>query len=412
MKKNKKIYLDYAATTPLDPRVRKAMEPYGEKEYGNPTSIHSMGRRAREAINEARATVARILNCRQDEIVFTGSGTEAINLAIFGVIRQAQMCKTELRTLSAGRGHLVTTKIEHHAVLHSVEALVKEGYEVVYLPVDKDGLVDPRNVKAALRPDTVLVSVMYANNEIGAIEPIAEIGKVVKEFRRKKLEIRNSTLEIPGKTPFFLVDACQAVGALDIDVQKFGVDLLALNGSKIYGPKGVGALFVRRGVKLKPLIYGGGQESGLRSGTENVSAIVGLAEALKIAHGERAKENARLEKLRDYFIAEILKRIPGAVLNGHPEKRLPNNINISIPRLEGEAAVIYLDEKGIAASTGSACSSIELTPSHVVSALGRSYKYTGGSLRFSLGRKTTKKDLDYVLKVLPDIVKKLQRVHG
>lgn len=401
----KTIYLDNAATTPLDPRVKKAMEPYWEKEYGNPTSIHGMGRRAREAINEARATVARILNCRESEVIFTGSGTEAINLAIFGLSR------SKIWT-GGGRGHVVTTKIEHHAVLRSYEALEKEGFEATYLGVDKNGLVDPRNMKAALRLGTILVSVMYANNEIGTVEPIAEIGKVIRDFRNESLEIRNSKLGIQRKTPFFFVDACQAAGALDMDVQKLGVDMLALNGSKIYGPKGVGALFVRRGVKLKPLMYGGGQESGLRSGTENVPAIVGLAAALEIAQKDRAKENARLVKLRDYFIAEILKRTPGAILNGHAQNRLPNNINISIPRLEGEAVVIYLDEKGVAVSTGSACSSTELIPSHVVSTLGRSREYAGGSLRFSLGRNTTKKDLDYVLKVLPDIVTNLQKIHG
>jgi len=417
------IYLDHAAAAPLDPRVREAMEPFLNEEYGNPSSIHERGRRAKEAIENARKTVARILQCSPHEIVFTGSGTEANNLGIFGIARRYK------------KGHLITTAIEHHAVLRAMEALEKKGCEVTYLEVDQYGLIDSKKIKAALRPETILVSVMYANNEIGTIEPIVEVGKVIRDYRKEKLKIENWKLKIQEKTPFFLVDACQAAGYLDINVEKLGVDLMALNGSKIYGPKGIACLYVRNGVELTPIIYGGGQEKGLRSGTENVAGIVGFARALEIAYQEREKEGQRLAALRDYFIKEILQRLPGTVLNGHPSDRLPNNINISIPGIEGEAAVIYLDARGIQCSTGSACSAVSLEPSHVIAALaplearpdrvgtavacgdlpltglGKSDEYTTGSLRFTLGRATTKGDIDYVMSVLPEIVKKL-RGHG
>lgn len=387
----REIYLDYAAATPLDARVQEAMDPYLSREYGNPSSIHKKGRVAKEAVESARRIVARILGCRPTEIIFTGSGTEAVNLAVRGLVKK--------------RGHMVTSKIEHHAMLRAGEALEKEGVEVTYLDVDRYGLVDPKKVRDALRPDTVLVSVMYANNEIGAIEPIAEIGKVIKDYRSKS--------QAPGsKFPFFFTDSCQAAGYLDLNVQKLGVDLMALNSSKIYGPKGVGCLYARGGIALEPLVYGGGQEKGLRSGTENVAGIVGFARALELAQSERVKESARLAGLRDHFIKEVLEKIPGAGLNGHPTERLANNVNISIPEIEGEVAVIYLDARGIQCSTGSACSSVSLEPSHVIKALGKSKEYAGGSLRFTLGRSTTKEEIDYAMEVLLGVVAILSQSEG
>lgn len=409
----REVYLDHAATTYLDPRVREAMEPYWEIEYGNPSSLYRAGRKAKEALDQSRDTVAQTLHCRPEEITFTGGGTEAINLAIFGV---ARMYKEQGK-------HLITTKIEHHAVLHSMEALGKEGFEITYLEVDEYGLVNPEDVKKALRPDTILVSVMYANNEIGTIEPIAEIGKVVTEFRKEKVKnLQPTTYKLIP--PFFMTDACQAAGALDLEVDKLGVDLLAFNGSKIYGPKGVGALYIKKGVRVKSLIYGGGQENNLRSGTENVPGIVGLAKALELAQKERQEENARLGGLRDYFISRLIKEIPKTVLNGpppegearstslggHPLKRLPNNVNVSVLDIEGEAVILYLDAKGIYISTGSACTSTTLDPSHVILAIGRPYEYAHGSLRFTLGKRTTKKDLDYVMEVFPGVVEKLRKI--
>lgn len=412
----KEVYLDHAATTYLDPRVKEAMEPYWEEEYGNPSSLYRPGRRAKEALDNARGTIARFLNCRADEVVFTGGGTEAINLAIFGIARYySTLSQTKSGTdprLSLGqKGHLITSKIEHHAVLHSVEALEKEahlpdgqGFEVTYLDVDEYGVVDPKAVKAAIRPETLLVSIMYANNEIGTVEPIEEIGKIIKEIREERKAAANPT------PIFFHTDACQAAGALDMDVQKLGVDLLVMNASKMYGPKGVGCLYIRRGVRVKPLIYGGGQENNLRSGTENIPGIIGFAKAFELAQEEREKENARLTELRDYFIDEVTKRAPKVVLNGHPTKRLPNNINISVLDIEGEAVILYLDAKGIYISTGSACTSTTLDPSHVILAIGRPYEYAHGSLRFTLGKRTTKEDLDYVLEVFPPIVEKLRKI--
>lgn len=396
----REVYLDYAATTPLDPRAKEAMDSYWSKEYGNPSSLYRLGRRAKDALDAARACVAKFLNCLPEELIFTGGGTESINLAIFGVARTYQ---------NLGR-HIITSKIEHHAVLHSLEALAKEGFEITYLDVDEYGLVNPGNVRRTLRPDTILVSVMYANNEIGTIEPVAEIGKVIKDFNKERVINKTSTTHNLQPTTYFHTDACQAAGSLVLDVQKLGVDLLSLNASKVYGPKGVGCLFSRRGLRIKPLIYGGGQENNLRSGTENVPGIMGLSKALEIAQGEKEKENARLIKLREYFLRQVMKKIPKVVLNGHPTERLPNNINISVLDIEGEAVILYLDEKGIYISTGSACTSASLDPSHVILALGRPYEYAHGSLRFTLGRQTTKKDLDYVLQVLPKVVKKLRSI--
>lgn len=385
----KNIYLDHAATTYLDPRVKRAMDPFWDKEFGNPSSFHSVGKRAKEAVDGARGKIAKILGCRESEIIFTMGGTESDNLAIFGVAK----------ALEKFGKHIVTSKIEHPAIWHSCEKLEKDGWRVSYIKVDRQGIVDLKELEAAMTKETVLVSVMYANNEIGTIEPIQEIAKII----RKKRE------EFGTKTPYFHTDACQAAGVLEMNVAKLGVDLLTFNGSKIYGPKGIGALYVKTGTPLSPILYGGGQERGLRSGTENVPAIIGLGEALTLAHEGKEKENARLIKLRDYLIKNLLK-IPKTILNGHPESRLPNNVNISFMDIEGEAMVLYLDSYGIYASTGSACQSATLEPSHVIRAIGLPYEAAHGSLRLTLGHRTTKADLDYLLKVLPEIVKKLRAI--
>jgi cysteine desulfurase len=402
-KKGAGVYLDHAATTYCDPRVLAAMEPYWEEDFGNPSSLYRKGRRAKDALDNARGSVARILQCKPDEIIFTGGGTEAINLAMFGVLRHSNILENV--GMSGGHGgHIVTSKIEHHAVLRSCEALEKEGFAVSYLPVDEDGLVSPEVARAAIRPDTILVSIMYANNEIGTIQPIEEIGTIVKRARDERKAAGNTT------PIFFFTDACQAAGALDMNVAKLGVDLLVFNGSKIYGPKGVGVLYKKGNIRLNPLVYGGGQEHNMRSGTENVPGIVGIAKAIEISHEEKEKENMRLVWLRDYFIAELQTKIPKVVLNGHPTKRLPNNVNVSVLDIEGEAVLLRLDAEGIAIATGSACTSESLDPSHVILALGRPYEHAHSSLRFTLGRRTTKDDLDYVTSIFPDIVKKLRQI--
>lgn len=386
----KNIYLDYASTTPVDPRVFSAMKPYFSEYYGNPSSLYSLGLQSKMAIGQARTDIAKVLNCQPDEIVFTGGGTESINLALKGVMT------------NISKGHIVISAIEHHAVLHAAEKLQRQGHEVSILPVDKDGLINLDDISKAIKKNTTLVSVIMANNEIGVIQDIQKIGAQIEKINlaRKK----------QGLEPvYFHTDACQAAGALDLNVKKLHVDLLTINASKIYGPKGVGALYIKSGTKIKALIDGGGQEKNLRSGTENVPGIVGLAKALTLAQKTRVKENARLTKLRDYLTKEILAKIPKTRLNGHASKRLPNNVNISILDVEGEAMLLYLDEVGIQASTGSACTSTTLDPSHVITALGCPYEVAHGSMRFTLGKHTSKKDLDYLMKQLPKIVEQLRK---
>ncbi len=387
----KRIYLDHAAATPLDPRVHEVMVPFLTEEFGNPSSLYHDGRRARWALATARKTIADILHSTSDEIIFTGSGTESDAMALLGIMRKKPT------------GHLVTTNFEHHAVLYNAEQLEKEGYKVTYVAVDTEGMVSPEDIGRALTSDTQLVSVMYANNEIGTIQPVVEIAKVIKQFKK-------SLGRTPLDPPFFHTDACQAAGYLDLDVQELGIDLMTVNGSKIYGPRGTGFLYIRRGLKLKPLWFGGGQENKLRSGTENIAGIVGLATALQLMQKEKETENEHLAKLRDYFIAGMFERIPKIVLNGHAQKRLSNNVNMSILDIEGEAMLLYLDNYGIEASTGSACDSATLDPSHVILALGRPYEFAHASMRFTLGHSTTKEDLDYVLKVFPDIVTILRKI--
>ena len=402
----------------MDKRVKKAMEPFWMENFGNPNSLYKEGLAARNAVETAREDAAKILGARAKEIIFTNGGTESDNLAIFGVARGNLDIECPLGH-SMSKFHIITTKFEHHAVLNSCKQLEKQGFEVTYLDVGKEGVVNPKDVAKALRPETVLVSIMYANNEIGTIQPIREIAKVIRSVKKKGggnfVPLRTDEEGNPTGTkippsffPLFHTDACQAPGYLDLNVERLGVDLLTLNGSKIYGPKGIGLLYVKDGVKLQPLLYGGEQERKLRPGTENVPAIAGLAEALKIADQDRERESARLVKLRDYFINRLLGEIPKTVLNGHPAQRLPNNINVSILDAEGESIVLYLDEAGVACSTGSACTSENLEPSHVIMALGKPHAYAHGAMRFSLGRSTTKKDVDFVMKVLPDIIKKLR----
>jgi cysteine desulfurase len=377
------IYLDYAATTPLDPRVLEAMMPYLTEKFGNPTSIHAFGREARKAVDEAREKIATLLNCRPSELVFTSGGTESDNLALRGVAAAYRQ----------KGNHIVTTAIEHHAVLHTCRALQDEGFEVTYLPVDEHGLVTPEQVAEAITDRTILVSIMHANNEIGTIEPLADIVRAVKE-----------------KRPDVLVhtDAVQTVGHIPVDVEALGVDLLSFAAHKFYGPKGVGGLFVRRGVKLVPQLTGGGQERNRRSGTENVAGIVGMAKALEIAVAEMPTEIPRLQTLRDELINGVLAQIPDSRLNGHPTQRLPHNANFSFFGVEGEALLLQMDLHGIAASSGSACTSGSLEPSHVLLALGLSREWALGSLRLTLGRFTTRQHLERVLAVLPSIVEKLR----
>lgn len=391
-KTKKQIYFDHAATTYTDPAVVKAMMPYFTKEYGNPSSLYEVGRRANGALNDARRQISQIIHALPDNIIFTAGGTESDNLAIFGAARA---------NCGAGK-HIISSTIEHHAVLEVLDELKKEGFEITLIPVDKDGLVDPKKVVSAIRPDTILVTIMYANNEIGTIEPIAEIGREILKYHKA-----NNTVY-----PYFHTDACQAAGYLDMDVEKLHTDLLTVNGSKIYGPKGIGFLYVRRGVKIKPMILGGGQERKMRSGTENVPAIVGLAKALNMAQTKKEKEVKRLTGLTKYLLAKLQKTIPKIKLNGPEigEKRLANNINVTFMDVEGEALLLYLDEYGIMASTGSACTSNSLEPSHVLRALGLPYEYAHGSLRFSLGHCNSKADIDYLIKWLPGIVTTLREM--
>ncbi|MFA4890558.1 MAG: cysteine desulfurase family protein [Candidatus Paceibacterota bacterium] len=404
----KRIYLDHAATTPVDPRVKKAMESFWAGNFGNPSSLYKEGRDAKRAINIARADIAKIIGARPEEIIFTSGGTESNNLAIFGVVGFDCFNFSRLNPKGSDAGskskrfnpHIITTKIEHHSVLNQIKFLEKNGFDVTWLDVGKEGVIDPKDVGKALKPNTILVSIMYANNEIGTIQPIKEIGKILRKHKARLTD---------GQAVFH-TDACQAAGYLDLNVEKLGVDLMTVNGSKMYGPKGVGFLYVKKNTKLAPIMCGGEQEKGLRPGTENVPAIIGLAEAFKIAQKEKNKEVRRLTILRDYFIERITKEIQKVFLNGHAQNRLPNNVNISILGTEGEAVVLYLDEYGISCSTGSACSSASLEPSHVIMALKKPHEYGHGSLRFTLGRKTTKKEIDCVMKILPKVVAKLRSI--
>ena len=374
--------MDYAATTPVDPKVLKVMLPYFSKKFGNTMSLHSFGREVKIAVEDAREYVANLMNAKPNEIIFTGSATESNNFALKGIA---------FANKDKGK-HIIVSKVEHHCVLESAHWLEKNGFEVTYLPVDKYGLIDLAQLENAIRKDTILVSIMHANNEIGTIEPIKEIGKICREN------------EI-----YFHTDAAQTYGKISIDVKKMNIDLLTASSHKMYGPKGAACLFIREGVKIEPLLHGGGHEFGLRSSTLNVPAIVGFGEAAKICKKEMKKEEKKLTKLRDRLIKNVLK-IENSHLNGHPKKRLPNNANFWFAFIEGESLIMQLDMKGIAASTGSACSTESLEPSHVLLAIGLKPWEAHGSLRLSLGRWSTKEEVDYVLEVLPEAVENLRKI--
>ncbi|MBI2063787.1 MAG: cysteine desulfurase [Candidatus Yanofskybacteria bacterium] len=405
MAKRKTIYLDNAGTTPMDTRVERVVLKHMRESWGNASSVHDVGRQARGVIDDSRKRVARVLGVKSEEMIFTGSGTESDNLAIFGVARAYKTRQNfSKKNLGGLRGHIVTTRIEHPAVLRACQYLEKkEGFKITYIGVDKNGIVNPADIAKALRSDTILVSIMYANNEIGTVQPIVEISKAIKNFRQN-LKTKTHNLK-----HFFHVDACQAAGALNLNVNQLGVDLMTLNGSKIYGPKGTGCLYVRRGVELVPQIVGGSQERGLRAGTENPALIAGFAKALELADENKKKESTRLIELRDYMIGQILKTIPGSHLNGDAVRRLPNNINISFENIDGEMLMLALDQGGIQVSTGSACTSTSTEPSHALKALGLSDELAKGNIRITLGRQTMKKDIDYVLKTLVSLVKKLRK---
>jgi cysteine desulfurase len=381
------IYMDHAATTPVRPEVLEAMLPYFSENFGNPSSIYEMAQQSRGAVDQARRTIARAIGCRTSEIVFTSGGTESDNAAIKGVA-------TALRSIG---NHVITSSIEHHAVLHACHQLEQFGFDVTYLPVDEFGLVDPEDVAGAVTDRTTLVSVMLANNEIGTIEPIAEIASAVDREASRV-----------GRKIYFHTDAVQGVGAIDVNVRDLGVDLLSMSGHKLHGPKGVGALYIKRGTPFEPLILGGGQERERRSGTENVPSIVGLAEAVRLADLERSAIAQRLTRLRDVIISSVHERIPDAKLNGHPVRRLPNNVNISFERVEGEPILLGLDFAGVCASSGSACSSASLEPSHVLTAIGLSADLAQGSLRITIGRETTDEDVEYMIETLTNLVGRLR----
>jgi cysteine desulfurase len=379
----RRIYLDHAATTPTHPKVVRAMLPYFTEAFGNPSSVYSYGQEAKGAIEEARTNVAELIGARSEEIVFTSGGTEGDNLALKG-IAYANGQK---------RNHIITTAIEHHAVLEVCRFLETMGFKITCLPVDQYGLVDPADVKKAVTAKTILISVMHANNEVGTIEPVEEIGEIAREAG-----------------VYFHTDAVQMVGHLPVNVDRLNVDLLSISGHKFYGPKGVGALYVRKGTKLVSLTQGGAQEKRRRAGTENTPAIVGLGKAAELAVKEMDKEADRSAQLRDKLIKNLVEKIDHVRLNGHPTRRLPNNVNVSVDFVEGESMLLNLDLEGICASTGSACSSASLEPSHVLLAMGVSPEQAQGSLRLTLGRDNTEADVDRVLEVLPLIVARLRAI--
>ena len=375
-----RIYLDHGATTPLDPRVLEAMIPFLKEDFGNPSSLHFFGREVKKQLEEAREKVAGILGAEPEEIIFTSGGTEADNLALGGVVR----------ALREKGKHIITTAVEHHAVLDTCTALKKEGFDITILPVDCYGMVEPQHVKEAIREDTLLVSVIYGNNEVGTVQPLEEIGQITRE-----------------KGVLLHTDAVQTVGNLPLEVEKLQVDLLALSAHKFYGPKGAGILYCRQGIEIDRMLHGGGQERGRRAGTENVPGIIGMARAMEIAVEEKEENTRRMEKLRDKLIEGLLS-MEDVYLNGHPTRRLAGNVNASFEYIEGEALLLSLDYKGIAASSGSACSSGSMEPSHVLLAMGIPEQTAHGSVRFTLGRHTTEEEIDYVLEVVPEAVQKLR----
>jgi cysteine desulfurase len=376
------IYLDHAATTPMRPEILDLMRTYFLERFGNPSSLHAYGLEARKAIEDAREQIAHTIGATPSEIVFTSGGTESDNMALRGVLRAG----------SGESDHIITSAIEHPAVLETCKFLEQRGHEVTYVSVDVDGRINPSEVEEAIRDNTRLISIMHANNEIGSIQPIAEVGAIAASHG-----------------VYMHTDAVQSVGKIPVDVAALNVDMLSISSHKIYGPKGVGCLYVRKGTKLKPLIFGGGHERGLRSGTENVPGIVGFSEAMRLASEDFA-DNVRIQRLRDELIDAVLREIPDTRLNGGKERRLPNNANFSFSYIEGESLVLRLNAKGIAGSTGSACSSKKLEPSHVLLAIGLDPVDAHGSLRLTLGRDTTEADVQYVNEVLPEIVDQLRQM--
>lgn len=379
----KPIYMDHSATTPVAAEVLAAMLPYFSDKFGNASSLHGFGREAKEALEESRQKVARLLNAHPEEIVFTSGGTESDNLALRGIAR---------RNRNSGR-HIITSQIEHPAILETCRSLEQEGFSVTYLPVNREGLVDLSELEKAIRPDTILISIMHANNEIGTIQPLEEIGRLAAE-----------------RDIYLHTDAVQTVGKIPVDVQAMGADLLSLSAHKLYGPKGVGALYIRRGTKIQSLATGGGHERGLRSGTENVPGIVGLARAADLAREEMAGEGQRLTELRDRLAGLVLERVKEAWVNGSMEKRLAGSLNFGFSYVEGESLLLYLDSKGVAVSTGSACSSHKLEPSHVLLALGLKPEQCHGSLRITMGRSNSQEDVDYVADCIAEAVERFRGI--
>jgi len=381
MNNMKNIYFDHAATTSVKPEVLEAMLPYFTEKYGNASSIYSLGRENKKAIDDSREKVAKALNALPKEIFFTSGGTEADNWALEGIAFANQ---------SKGK-HIITTNIEHHAISHTCKFLEKQGFEVTYVPVDNKGIGHLEDIEKAIRPDTILISVMFANNEIGTIQPVKEIGALAK-----------------AKGIYFHTDAVQAIGNIPIDVKDMNIDMLSLSAHKFYGPKGVGVLYIRDGVRIYPFMNGGAQERGKRASTENVAGIVGLEKAIELATANIGEYNAKLMRLRDRAIKEILEKIPYSRLNGDEKNRLPGNVNISFEFIEGESILLMLDMKGICASSGSACTSGSLDPSHVLLAIGLPHEIAHGSLRLTFGEENTDSDLDYLLETLPPIIEKLR----
>lgn len=379
----KKVYLDYAATTPTDPEVVSAMQPYFFEKFGNPSSLHAYGQEAKKAVEDSRESLAGFINAKPEEIIFTSGGTESDNYALFGAAY----------ALEKKGNHIITSVIEHHAISEPAKLLEKKGFKVTYLKVDKDGLVSCDDLKKAITDKTILISVMQANNEIGTLQPITQLGKIARE-----------------KGIYFHTDAVQTVGHIPIDVNQLNVDMLSLSAHKFYGPKGVGALYVRKGIRIDTFLRGGDQERGRRASTLNTTGIVGLGKAVELCQKQMGVEIKFQSSLRDRLIKEIPAMIPEVRLNGHPTKRLPNNVNFSIKYIEGESMLLSLDMFGIACSTGSACTSSSLEPSHVLLAIGLDHETAHGSLRITLGRWTKEKDIDYLLEKLPQVVQKLREM--
>lgn len=394
--KKKRIYLDYAATTPVDPQVFSDMRPYFTEKFGNPMSIHSFGREASDALGKARQSAAIFFGCDPGEIVFTSGATESNNLAVKGTVIAQANHKSDCKP------HIITTQFEHSCILNSCKKMEEQGMaEVSYLPVGKEGIVKVKDIEEAIKPNTILVSVMYVNNEIGTVQPIKEIGKLIEKTNKNR-----------EQKILFHTDATQAINYFDCKVDNLGVDLLSMSAHKIYGPKGAGCLFIRKNTPIKRIQDGGGQEFGLRSSTHNVPGIVGLGSALDLAEKERQKVSKIVEKLRDHLISRVMKEIKGVKLNGARLKRSPNNANFIFRDVEGEGLLLGLDLNGIAVSTGSACSTGDLRPSHVLMAIGLSEEESHGSLRITLGKYTTKYEIDYAINALKEVVARLRKIAG